>query len=543
MKVKKHIGFLILGLLFAASLQARHEVPEISENFNILNQSLLQNNRIEFRYLNVPEDYNNPKGKTLRLAVLIIKAVTDKPFPDPVVFLSGGPGAKAILEGNITTFLNHRFGLSRDIILMDFRGIGYSEPAFCPDIQEEIRSVIIADYTPSEATQKTLAIFERCFQTLAENNLSIEKYSSAMVAKDLDSLRKELKIEQWNLWGVSYGTRLAQTYIRDFPEPVRSVIFDSPVPMGYRFWGEQTLSYQKSLSAFFEAWNQNQDCQKTFPDLEEKFYNALELLRDEPISFKYENAPGRIGYFNFQDVHLLFHQFLYSPVFYPALPWIIESLEKKEYGFLEILAPGMAEKLHNQSDAMFVTVLKNDNDHILSDFKTSPSDPLHNALNYFDNLTHMIQQMDYVKTDSIEARAVYSEIPGLILSGSFDPITAPYHARILKESFPNSYFIEFPGEGHALSFSKSQAIVTCAEFLDNLTGIPDTTFLEEMKVKPVNWVTELYFNPKVFKFGYHLLTEKRWYMLIGTGLLFMTTAIGLFTLFLKYIRKIGRAHV
>lgn len=533
----KHIGLLFLWLLVAASWLVGQEKTDISGNLNSLSQSLLQNDRIEFRYISVPEDYDNRDGRILRLAVVIIKAESDNPLPDPVIFLSGGPGAKAILEGNITRFLSHKIGLNRDIILMDFRGIGLSEPAFCPDIQREILDVIMADYTPAEATQKTLTIFERCFENLAESNVAIDKYSSTMVAKDLDSLRKELKIDQWNLWGVSYGTRLAQTYIRDFPEAVRSVIFDSPVPMGYPFWGEQTYTYQKALSAFFNTWNENPACRNTFPNLEEKFFNAFENLRNEPIVINYKGSPDSKAYLNFQDMHLLIHQMLYSPVFYPAIPWIIESLDRGNFSVLEILLPHMGEGLYNQSDAIFVSVLKNDNNHILSTFETSPSDPLHNALNYFDNITLLIKQMESKKTDSIEALAVYSDIPAFIIAGSFDPITAPYHARILQESFSNNHYIEFPGQGHALSFNNFDAIEVCAAFFDNPVQEPKTNFLSEMKKNPVNWVTDFYFNPGVFRFGQHFLRDKLWNLIVFAGLLMLTTAIGLISLLFKIFQR------
>jgi pimeloyl-ACP methyl ester carboxylesterase len=497
----------------------------------------LDDSRIQYAYLTVPEDYEHPEGRKLRLAVIIIKASGENPEADPLIYLSGGPGGKAILNGRINAFRAHPFGENRDIILTDFRGIGLSEPAFCPEIQEEIGTVVTLNLTPAEATEKTIKIFEECFDRLIAEGIKLNMYNTAMVVKDLEMLRIAMGIDQWNLWGISYGTRVAQTYLRDFPGPVRCAIMDSPVPMGYAMWGEQVKYYSNSLAAFFNAGKESPECTAAFPDLEERFYHVMESLKEKPLVFGHVKAPDGIATYNFHDMHLIIQQLLYIPEFYPAIPWLIKGIEKRDAEIFINLSPRFESQLHNNSDAMWVTVLKYDNGLILSDFKTSPTDPLHHALNYIDNVIHMVKQIDFIIQDTLETQAVISDIPSLILSGSIDPITPPFYGQFLKESLKQSFLFEFPGRGHGLTRNTECAKNIAFDFLNNPYSEPEANCIAEMEANPIPWVTKMYYNPRIATLAQRMFVEKRWYFLGGAAILFLTFMISVIAALVSLFRK------
>ncbi|MBW6498461.1 MAG: alpha/beta hydrolase [Bacteroidales bacterium] len=497
----------------------------------------LDDSRIHFAYLTVPEDYGNPDGRLLKLAIVFIKSANGNPEPDPVIHLSGGPGAKSISVNRIKAFANHPFSQNHDLIFIDFRGIGFSEPTFCPEFQEALIQVISQNLMPVEATEETLNQYSDCFNKLEAEGINLNQYNSATVVRDLEMLRISLGIEQWNLWGISYGTRVAQTYLRDFPESVRCAIIDSPVPMGYAMWGEQTRTYQRSLTAFFDACKESPECNNAFPDLEERFYHAMHSLNETPLMFKHKNAPGSYVYYNFYNMHLIVQQLLYIPDFYPLLPWLIKGIEERNKDIFQNLSPQFEGQILNYSDAMFVTVLKYDNGLILSDYHSEPNDPLHDALNYFDNVVLMVKQIDFIAQDSLEARPVFSEKPSLILVGSLDPITPPFYAHILKQSLPNSILFEFPGRGHGPTRDTECAKIIASDFLNNPYSEPDIHCLIEIETNPINWVTKMYYNPRIATFAQQMFVQKRWTLLLGTALLFLTFFVSVIAGFISFLRK------
>ena len=493
--------------------------------------------RIQFAHLTVPEDYKNPDGRLLRLAIVIIKSANGNPEPDPVIHLSGGPGGKSISIDRINAFKNHPFGQNRDLILMDFRGIGFSEPAFCPELQEALIQTIALNLTPSEATERTIKHYSDCFDKLITEGINLSKYNSAAVVKDLERLRIALDLEQWNLWGISYGTRVAQTYLRDFPGSVRCAIMDSPVPMGYAMWGEQTRTYHRSLTAFFDACKNSPECKDAFPDLEERFYSAMNSLKENPLKFKDKNAPDGFVNYNFYNMHLIVQQLLYIPAFYPVLPWLIKGIENKNKDIFKNLSPQFDDRILNYSDAMFVTVLKYDNGLILSDFYSEPDDPLHDALNYFDNVILMMKLIGFITQDSLEALPVFSEKPSLILVGSLDPITPPFYAHILKQSLPNSYLFEFPGRGHGPTRDTECAKRIGFDFLNDPFTDPEFDFMAEMEANPINWMVKMYYNPRIAALGQQMLIEKRWYLIGGALLLVLGFILSMVVLLVKLFHK------
>lgn len=537
--MKNAFLYILFAVFSTLPISAEVFKPELefSDCFLENCQSFKDDPRIQFAFLTVPEDHENPDGRLLKLAIVFIKSANGNPEPDPVIYLTGGPGGKALTTGRVNAFKNHPFSQNRDIILMDFRGIGFSEPAFCPEFQEALIQVITLNLTPSEATERTIIHLSDCFNKLIAEGINLSKYNSAEVVKDLEMLRITLDVEQWNLWGISYGTRVAQTYLRDFPESVRCAIMDSPVPMGYAFWGEQTRTYQRSLTAFFDACKDSPECRDAFPDLEERFYSAMNSLKENPLTFKYKNAPDGLVHYNFYNIHLVVQQLLYDPAFYPLIPWLIKGIEERNEEVFKNLSPQFENRVLNFSDAMFVTVLKYDNGLILSDYNSEPDDPLHDALNYFDNVIHMMKQIDFIAQDSLEALPVFSEKPSLILVGSLDPITPPFYAHFLKQSLTNSFLFEFSGRGHGLSRDTECAKSIGVNFLNDPFVEPEFDCMAEMEADPIQWMTKMYYNPRIATLGQQMLIEKRWSLVGGVAVLALSFIISIVAALINLLKK------
>ena len=216
---------------------------------------------------------------------------------------------------------------------------------------------------------------------------------------------------------------------------------------------------------------------------------------------------------------------------------MIKGIEERNTEIFKNLLPKFEHRIYGTSDLMFITVLKYDNGLILSDFQTGPNDRLHEALNYFDNVILMLEQIDFIRQDSLETRPVVSEIPSLILAGSVDPITPPVNAQLLKKSLPNSFLFEFPGRGHGLTLNTECAKSIAYDFLNDPLATPGSDCIEKMEANPINWVTKMYYNPRVATMGQQMLMEKRWYLLGGVALLVLSFIISMVSALINLFKR------
>lgn len=172
-------------------------------------------------YLVVPEDRGQPASRTVRLKVAIIPARSGPAKSDPVVDLAGGPGGIAILEAPI--LIKAGLNRDRDLILMDQRGTLYSEPALtCPEMDQFfVRAVGLPLDAPSTGLLHAAAA-RACYLRSAATGSDLSTYNTTENAADFADLRTALKITQWNVFGVSYGTNLALTLMREHPQGIRT---------------------------------------------------------------------------------------------------------------------------------------------------------------------------------------------------------------------------------------------------------------------------------------------------------------------------------
>src|SRR5258708_10801927 len=175
---------------------------------------------VQCGYLTVPENRTKPTKQTVRLAVGIFKAA-HKTANDPIVFLDGGPGGAAlkamVAVGALDSFDLMTFG--RDLIIIDQRGTGYSEPSLaCPGYSDVIYAHSSDGITSIGANNDLTTALQTCHDTLIKNGVDPSDFSTAESAADVDALRLTLGYAKWNVYGVSYGTRLAHAVFLALPQ-------------------------------------------------------------------------------------------------------------------------------------------------------------------------------------------------------------------------------------------------------------------------------------------------------------------------------------
>ncbi len=240
---------------------------------------------IQCGYLIVPQDRAEPQGKQVRLAFAILRSTSANPAPDPVIYLEGGPGGSALT--GLEQWLYVGFRATRDFVLFDQRGMGYSSPRLYCWETDALSGENAAFMYPSALMEDDPDAYSQALRQCKarlerEEGVDLHDYTSAASAADIADLRVALGYEQVNLYGISYGTRLALTVMRDHPEGIRSVMLDSTYPPqvdAYELGGQAAYRAFHHLSEVCAA---DSACHAAYPDVEARLVQWVQRWNDSP---------------------------------------------------------------------------------------------------------------------------------------------------------------------------------------------------------------------------------------------------------------------
>lgn len=449
-------------------------------------------------YLVVPEARDDPANQNeVRLHVAIFASESANPQPDPIIYLEGGPGGDALeavpysFEDRFAPFL-----ADRDLIMFDQRGTGYSQPSLdCPEYRE-LSLEMLDQVLPAEEDERLFVeVMDDCRQRLLAEGVALEAYDSAASAADLDDLRQALGYEEWNLLGISYGTRLALTTMRDYPQGLRSVVLDSTYPPQANIVSETPGNLARALDAFFAACAADAACDAAYPDLRAFFFDLVQRVNDTPISVPVFHALNGERYearLVGDDLLGVLFQGLYSEEIIPLLPQFIYDTAAGDYDLLsallsnliindEFLSIGMNFSVQCQEELPF----------------TEPEEALAAAQaypeleSYFETSATSGQTAfavcalwDVPAAPAIENEQVASDIPTLILAGEYDPITPPAWGQLAAASLPNSSFVLFPGLAHGVSLAGECPRQIVLDFFADPHAEPDASCAAQLAGAP-----------------------------------------------------------
>lgn len=497
------LAAVILLSLFAAPALAAdsQEVPrfEPSPCMFPLPLDVTEGVDVQCGYLTVPLNHAQPSGPTIQLAVAIIKSKEASPKPDPLVMAQGGPGGSTIDTYAEQLLTRSRLRTDRDIILFDQRGTLYSRPALmCTEIDQLTLDTLDKDLSPEESARLSMQATTECRQRLVEEGIDLSAFDSLENAADIESLRLALGYEKINLYGVSYGTMLAQHTMRLYPQGLRSVILDGVVPLQTNFILEVPRTMDSAFTHLFETCASDTACNKEFPDLEKVFFEVVDKLNQSPATVPmqdtetYTTHDALIDGDSFQSG--LF-QLLYVSSIIPALPRMIYDAQK---GNFEFFARILAIIIFDRTSAygMYYSVLcAEDADYNPNDVNLSGVRPKIAELEG-RGPKEMLDTCKMWNVEPLDASAdqpISSDIPTLLLSGAFDPITPPEFAQSAAEKLSNSYLVTFPTGSHGQALEGGCQDNLILAFLENPDQQPDTRCISGLS-KPVFFTRESLIN-------------------------------------------------
>ena len=205
----------------------------------------------------VPEDPDAPGGRTVDVHFAVVPAVARNAQPDPVFILAGGPGQAASRVIGQTMPVFAELNARRDIVFVDQRGTGRSNALDCPDDEDSLAATL----DPSQHMER----LKRCLGDLRSDT---RQYATWIAVGDYDAVRRKLGVDRVNLWGGSYGTRVAIEYLRQFPQQVRTAVLDGVAPPDMVLPASFSIDADAALTALAAACKADARCRERYPDFE-----------------------------------------------------------------------------------------------------------------------------------------------------------------------------------------------------------------------------------------------------------------------------------
>ena len=450
---------------------------------------LLPGPEFECGYVSVPERHDKPEGPVIRLPVAILRATTDTPYPDPLFMAQGGPGGDAfgifpILIGQNANVLN------RDIVIFNQRGTRYAEPSLlCTESFDASEEIL--ELSSDEADARSLAALSACYDRLTEDGIDLSAYNSVENAADIEAIRLALGYDEYNYYGVSYGTLLGLHLMRDQPQYLRSVILDGVVPTNVNFILHVAANTDRVFSNIIQTCENDENCAAEYPNLEQRFFALVKTMNESPtmIAIKDPETGNRVQARLDGDalVDVLFQAF-YLPDSYAIFPKLVANLEDGDYTFIRGIWPLFAFDRTISEGMYFSVICAEDAGFNLSDANVDGIRP------YFANgveeeLQSYLDACEIWQVDQLPASvndAVNSEVPALLLSGFYDPITPPEFADVVAESLLNAYVFVEPTGSHGVAFDNACTNEILRQFLENPLQHPDTSC--ESEIVPTEFV-------------------------------------------------------
>lgn len=395
----------------------------------------------------VPENRADPHSRTIKLKMAVLRTSAQVPSPDMLVFLAGGPGQAATDSAGAIASMLEPLRAHRDVLLIDQRGTGGSNALSCKEPEDDATP----DQNDSLDADKLRAAASDCLKQIG-NRADPRFYTTTIAAQDLEDVRKAIGSPQFDLIGVSYGTRMAQQYLMRYPDAVRSMVLDSVVPNSLALGEDFARNLDDALKAQFARCTAEPACKQHFGDPDQTLYQLRDALRANPhqVSFRdpesYQTVKRTLDENSLASV---VRMFAYTPATAALLPLSIDAAAHGDVGPLlgqakilsgdlsDLLGSGMQYSVICSEDADLLTPRPQDASTILG--------------------THMIDALGAVcsvwpkGTRPADFHApLKSDKPVLILSGQYDPVTPPRYAEEVAKGLSNVRVLVLKGQAHSV---------------------------------------------------------------------------------------------
>lgn len=390
-----------------------------------------------------PVNPDDPGSPLLELRVAVVPALDLEPQPDPVVPLAGGPGQGAVEFYAAWSWAFEELRRDRDIVLLDQRGTGESARMDCPVDEKLVEGGYSADDTRRYTTE--------CLESLPYDP---RWFTTSVAVRDLEALRQALGYPTLNLYGVSYGSRVAQHYARRYPDATRTVVLDGVVAPQLPLGPEIATEAQVAIERIFARCAEDEACNERFPDLAVRFAALRERLAGKPVRVKVADpVSGEFSTVSFgpDELAVALRLLAYHANTMAMVPLLVAEAADGNY------RPLVAQFQMTMADLSKAIALGMHNAVMCSEDVPWYDESL------IDEEAIAASYMGLVQLDALEAICsvwppgpvdadfrdpVSIRKPFLLLSGDSDPITPPRYADLAAMNLMKAWLLTGRDQGH-----------------------------------------------------------------------------------------------
>ena len=391
------------------------------------------------------ENRPTKSGRQIDLSIIVLDALGAARKSDPLFFLQGGPGDAPSFNARFYSRVFENIRQTRDLVLVDLRGTGKSSALFCPELgQPDASGVLNSDLLGVPAVRA-------CRERL-EKRADLRQYTTEIAVDDLDEVRQALGYKQINLYGTSYGTRVAQVYMRRHPSSLRTVSMKGIVPPSLASPATHARAGEEAWQRLLKRCQTDELCARNYPTLEADLRTLLKRLEESPVLAlpPVRNGPSgiRVSPGLFAEA---FRFFLYAPESSARAPRLLRDLVTDRPGLAEnALGTRVLFSGERLAAGFFLSV------SCAEDIPYLPKNIAPLAAGAFGGDYRLRQQMQACTAwprGGVSAQhrgPSKSDIPTLLLSGEFDPITPPSGGEELLRGLPRGLHVVIRNNGHPI---------------------------------------------------------------------------------------------
>jgi pimeloyl-ACP methyl ester carboxylesterase len=406
--------------------------------------------------LEVAEDPAQPRGARIGLHVAVVPALNRRSHEAPVFLLAGGPGqAASDLYASYAGAFS-RVNRDHDIVLVDQRGTGKSAPLFCA--------------YPEESTANDLTEVRRATEScLARYGARVRFYTSSVAVRDLDAVRAALGYASIDLYAASYGTRMAELYMRRYPGSTHAVILDGVTYPEQAIGPDTPLDAERALALILHRCEAAAECAVAYPALEPELRSLRTRFGPETDSLTLSDpstgAPLAIEFDKSTFAAAL--RFLsYNAAEASILPTLIHEAAGGRLAPLAAQTVMMAREVSDQiASGMQNSVVCSEDVPYFASIERGKLEETYQGTEQLDALLEICKIWPHGPMDADLHAPLSSEVPTLLLSGEADPVTPPEYAERLARGLAHHRHLILKGEGHG-QLGTGCVPVLMARFLD-----------------------------------------------------------------------------
>ena len=420
------------------------------------------------RHLNPADESAGESSITIDIRVVIVPALDLTPAPDPFVPIAGGPG-----QGSVEFYASYANAFeavrwNRDILLVDQRGTGESARLDCP-VDDDL---ITGDFS----IEQTRELTRSCLDALEYDP---RYFTTSVAVADLEAVRIALGYPELNLYGISYGSRVAQHFVRRHPESTRTMVLDGVVAPQIALGPEIATLAQDALDDILNRCVENDACNERFPDVGNDFVTLKALLEDAPVAVRMQNPlTGRYETIDFgrNELATAIRLLAYHSSTMAIVPLLIDEAANGNFepiaaqflmtanALMDSLAMGMHNSVVCTEDMPYIDPDTIDRERLEASYIGSFQ---------LDALEAICSEWPRGPIDDDFNDALTSDIPTLLLSGSADPITPPSYAELAIANLTRATHLIGERQGHG------QAAIGCVpELISDFVTSADPTELD-----------------------------------------------------------------